>query len=162
MGFLLLILVIGLPLAEIFVFIQVGEAIGAMPTIVLTVATAVFGVMCVRWQGLGVLMRLHAAPSTGEPPAVPLLEGALIALAGVLLLIPGFLTDAAGLILLLPPARNAIATALARRSRGYSMGARRRPGGPGDPGPGQGARPGQRPPPVIDAEAREVDPDPPR
>ncbi|MCA8907625.1 MAG: FxsA family protein [Rhodospirillaceae bacterium] len=155
MGFLLLILVIGLPLAEIFVFIQVGEAIGAMPTIVLTVATALFGIACVRWQGLGVLMRLHAAPATGEPPAVPLLEGALIALAGVLLLIPGFLTDAAGLILLLPPARSAIAHALARRSRTYTTDLHGRSGGPGQ-------RPGQRPPPVIDAEAREVDPDQPR
>ena len=156
MGYLILIVVIGLPLAEIGVFIQVGDAIGVLTTLALTVATAVFGVACVRWQGLSVLGRLRAAQMTGEAPVVPMLEGALIALAGVFLLIPGFLTDAAGLILLLPPARTAMATVLARRAAqrgtdGFAGRAHHQRGG-------TRSRRGLGFPPIIEGEVRDVDP----
>lgn len=101
----LLVLFIGLPLIEIYFLIQVGGEIGALPTIGLSVLTAVIGTALVRHQGFGVLARVRALTDRGEVPALEMLDGALILVAGLFLLLPGFLTDAAGFLLLVPPIR---------------------------------------------------------
>ena len=98
----LLLLFIGLPLIEIYFLIQVGGEIGALPTIGLSVLTAVIGTALVRHQGFGVLARVRALTDRGEVPALEMLDGALILVAGLFLLLPGFLTDAAGFLLLVP------------------------------------------------------------
>lgn len=105
---LLLTLVIGVPLIELYLLIEVGSEIGAFATIVLTLLTAVIGTWLVRWQGLGVLARVGRSMAEDEVPALELMDGALILVAGLFLLLPGFLTDALGFLLLVPPVRQAL------------------------------------------------------
>lgn len=102
---LIILLFIGLPLIELYVLIQVGSEIGALPTILLSILTAVMGVWLVRHQGFGVLMRVRDLLDRGEVPAIELLDGALILAAGLCLILPGFLTDSLGFLLLIPPLR---------------------------------------------------------
>ena len=105
---LILALIIGLPLIEVYLLIEVGSVIGALPTIGLAILTAVAGTALVRHQGFGVLRRIQQALARDEVPALELLDGALILVAGFFLLLPGFLTDCAGLLLLIPPLRRFI------------------------------------------------------
>lgn len=100
-----LLLVIGLPLIEIYLMIEVGSEIGALATIGLTILTALIGTWLVRLQGFGVLARVRELMRHDEVPALELMDGALILVAGLFLLLPGFLTDAAGFLLLVPPVR---------------------------------------------------------
>ena len=100
-----LLLFIGLPLIEIYFMIEVGSEIGALSTIGLTLLTAVIGTWLVRLQGFGVLARVRELMERGEVPALELMDGALILIAGLFLLLPGFLTDALGFLLLIPPVR---------------------------------------------------------
>lgn len=106
--FLLLLLFVGIPLTELYFLIQVGAEIGAIPTITLTVFTAVLGGMMVRVQGFSTLLRVRDAISREEMPALEILEGAVLLVTGVMLLLPGFITDAIGFILLVPPIRRAL------------------------------------------------------
>ncbi|MCB1902976.1 MAG: FxsA family protein [Gammaproteobacteria bacterium] len=106
--FLLLLLFVGIPLTELYFLIQVGAEIGAIPTITLTVFTAVLGGMMVRVQGFSTLLRVRDALSREEMPALEILEGAVLLVTGVMLLLPGFITDAIGFILLVPPIRRAL------------------------------------------------------
>ncbi|MCB1873065.1 MAG: FxsA family protein, partial [Gammaproteobacteria bacterium] len=106
--FLLLLLFVGIPLTELYFLIQVGAEIGAIPTITLTVFTAVLGGMMVRVQGFSTLLRVRDALSREEMPALEILEGAVLLVTGVMLLLPGFITDAIGFILLIPPIRRAL------------------------------------------------------
>ena len=94
-----------LPLAEIACFILVGRRIGLFPTLALIVLSAVAGVVLMRVQGFGVLARLRQSAQEGRTPGKELLDGAMIVIAGILLLIPGFLSDIVGLALFLPPVR---------------------------------------------------------
>ena len=107
-GTLLLILLIALPLTELYVLIAVGGWLGALPTVLLVVSTAVLGAGLMRWQGLAAFDRVRVAMHRGEVPAVSLLEGAVIMISGVLLLLPGFITDTLGLLGLIPPLRRAV------------------------------------------------------
>ena len=102
---LLLVLFLVVPIAEIWVLIEVGSVVGAVATIGLVVLTAVVGAALMRAQGLATLFRARAAMAKGEVPALELLEGAVILIAGALLLTPGFITDAAGFACLIPPFR---------------------------------------------------------
>jgi len=102
---LILLLFIGLPLIEVYFLIKVGSQIGALPTIALSILTAVLGTWLVRHQGFGVLMRVRETLALDEVPALELLDGALILIAGLFLLLPGFLTDAVGFLLLFPHLR---------------------------------------------------------
>jgi UPF0716 protein FxsA len=104
----LLALFIVVPIVEITIFIQVGGWIGLWPTIGLVILTALAGSALVRAQGLGTLRRLQASLAEGRDPMGPIAHGALILVAGVLLLTPGFFTDAVGIALLLPPVRSAM------------------------------------------------------
>lgn len=139
-----------LPLGEIYVLIQVGRAIGAVPTVFLVVFTGVLGALLLRVQGLSTLGRVQASLSRGEVPTLALLEGMMVAVGGALLLIPGFITDVLGALILIPPVRRfAIRWYLARHGAG--------PSGP-SPRAGQGPA-GPSGPRVIEGEYRRVDDD---
>ena len=94
--------ILALPLIEIAVFIQVGELIGVWPTIGLTVLSTIVGVILLRHQGLATLARANQMAELGEPPVDEILDGLCILLAGVLLIVPGFVTDTLGLLLFVP------------------------------------------------------------
>lgn len=105
MGLVLLAAFIGVPLVEIALFIQVGGFIGLWPTIAVVILTAVVGTALLRHQGLSALTRLQASLDRGEPPLDPVFDGFCLLAAGMLLLTPGFFTDAIGFLLFTPPFR---------------------------------------------------------
>lgn len=112
---LLILLCIALPFAELYVIVRVGELIGVAPTLALLLAGSTAGVLVLRHQGRGVWRRFNAALVQRRFPAREVADGLMIAAGATLLLIPGFITDVLGLILLIPPTR-----AIARRLlRGY-------------------------------------------
>lgn len=104
-----LILLLVVPLAETWVLIKVGQQIGALPTIALVVLTAVIGAHYVKQQGLRVIRDMQLAQAKGLLPAQQMLEGVLLLIAGVLLMTPGFFTDAIGFSLLFPNLRASLA-----------------------------------------------------
>ena len=97
-----LLLFILVPLVELYFLIQVGSVIGALPTILLTITTAVAGIALMRIQGLSTMQKAQAAMSSGTPPQMALMEGVFIFLGGVLLFFPGLITDGLGLLFLVP------------------------------------------------------------
>lgn len=99
------LLVLALPLIEIALFIVVGRAIGVLPTLGLVIAAIALGGFVLRQQGLGVLNRMRTNMQTGTLPGQTLFDGMLLAVAAVLLIIPGFLGDFIAILLLLPPVR---------------------------------------------------------
>ena len=102
---MLVLVLIGVPVVEVFVFIEVGRAIGWLPAVVLLLGTSVLGARLVRIQGRSAIERVSLAVSERRAPARAAIEGALGFLGGVLLVVPGFLTDALGALLLFPPTR---------------------------------------------------------
>jgi UPF0716 protein FxsA len=148
--FLLFALFIVVPLVEIAVLIQVGQWLGVLDTIGLLLLISLVGVWLVKRQGSGTLRRIREDLEYGRMPTDSLLDGGLLMTAGVLLLVPGFVTDFFGLLLLLPPvrggARRLVRGRCARRVArvtGY-----RYPGRP--PGP-SGPRSYGPPPPELEA-----------
>jgi UPF0716 protein FxsA len=128
--FILLIFIL-VPLVEIYLLIQVGAVVGAGWTIFAVVATAVLGAYLVRRQGFATVTRIRSQLDEGELPAVELLEGLFLLVAGALLLTPGFFTDAVGFACLTPPLRRRIIDHLLRRGIVRQVGGRGdRPGGP--------------------------------
>lgn len=105
MVLVLLGLFIGLPVLEIWLLLEAGGEIGLLPTVGLCVATAIIGTWLTRSQGRQLLAQAQHRLSRGELPAREVVDGLLIAVAGVLLVTPGFVTDSLGLLLLLPPTR---------------------------------------------------------
>ena len=101
-------LFIAIPLVELYLIIKVGGLIGAFWTVVLVVLTAVIGVNLLRLQGFSTLQRARHSMLQGQLPAMEMLEGMLLAIAGVLLLTPGFVTDTLGFLCLLPGFRQAL------------------------------------------------------
>lgn len=162
---ILLLLFIIVPLAEIGVFIQVGDLIGLWPTLALIVLTAVIGSICIRFQGFKLINRARAQLDAGEPPVFEVISGVCLVVAGVLLLTPGFVTDTVGFILLFPPARRLLYERVLERrltimaSGGGASGGGA--GGAGKPGPGRpgAARPGGGRPVVIEGEFEPLDDD---
>lgn len=112
MAFLLLF--IGLPLVEFFLLVQVGARIGFLPTLFLVLGTGLVGASLARQQGMGVLARMQTDLAAGRQPSQSALEAVVILISGVLLLAPGFLTDALGVLGLLPPTRLLILHAVQR------------------------------------------------
>jgi len=104
-----------LPIVEMYLLIRVGGHLGAAPTILLVVGAAFLGMLVLRLQGPATLQRVAARLQVGEAPALELAEGALLAAAGLLLLLPGFCSDVAGLVLLVPAVRAWAAGRLLRR-----------------------------------------------
>jgi UPF0716 protein FxsA len=111
---LLVVLFIVVPIAELFVIIKVGGLIGVWPTLALLLADALLGSLLLRHQGRGAWRRFNAALAERRFPGKEVADGVLIVIGGTLLLTPGFITDIAGLLLLIPPTR-AIARRLLRR-----------------------------------------------
>jgi len=114
MVFLVLLFVV-VPIIELFVIIQVGGAIGVLPTIALLVADSILGSMLMRSQGRVAWARFNAALAEGRIPHREVLDGTLVIFGGALLLTPGFVTDVLGIILLLPPTRALVRGLVARR-----------------------------------------------
>jgi len=134
--FLLFLLV---PIIEIYLLIQVGGIIGAVPTIAMVILTAVVGSALIRQQGFTTLQRARQGMAAGQVPAMEMMEGVALLIAGALLLTPGFFTDTLGFLLLVPPIRRWAIRAALRNAIIVQM---QRPGGPG---PGRGpAGPGPR------------------
>jgi len=103
------------PIVEIALFIQVGGVIGLWPTLAIVVLTAMLGTWLVRTQGQMAMGQLQRAFSDLDDPTEPLAHGAMILIAGALLLTPGFFTDAVGFALLMPPVRVAVFRYLSKR-----------------------------------------------
>lgn len=101
----LFLIFVGVPILEIALFVQIGGVIGLWPTLGIVVLTALAGTALMRAQGIHALDRLRGALEAGGNPAGPIAHGALILVAGVLLLTPGFFTDGFGLALLVPALR---------------------------------------------------------
>lgn len=131
---LFFILFLVVPLVEIYLLIEVGRAIGALTTVGLCVLTAIAGALLLRFQGFSTMQRAQLSMARGEPPALELLEGVALAIGGALLLTPGFATDAIGFFCLIPWTRRPLARFILSRARVIPH--PRRPGGPGQSGPG--------------------------
>jgi UPF0716 protein FxsA len=102
------------PIAELFVIVKVAEAIGVLETLALLIASWPIGTWAMRSQGRAVWRRMSVAVAEGRPPAREVIDGALVVLGGGLLIVPGFITDAIGIALLLPPTRALVRTLLVR------------------------------------------------
>ena len=111
----LVVLFIGVPFAEIYVLLQVGQAVGVVNTLALLVLISVVGAWLAKREGLGVLRRMQRSIDNGRVPGAELVDGFLILLAGALMLTPGFLTDILAILLLLPPVRAVVRRELRRR-----------------------------------------------
>ena len=110
-----LILIILIPIVEIFFFIKVGSQIGAITTILLIFVTAIVGVYYAKYEGLNTLKAGFAQLSRNEAPTYEMLSGAAIAFAALLLIIPGFATDVLGFLLIFPITRKFIFEKFAKR-----------------------------------------------
>jgi UPF0716 protein FxsA len=112
---LLVAIFITVPLAELYVILRVGDAIGVVPTLALLVADSLLGSLLLRSQGRAVWRRFSKALEEGRVPHREVLDGVLVIFGGAFLITPGFLTDVVGLGLLLPPTRALVRRVLARR-----------------------------------------------
>ena len=111
----LLIFFILIPLLEMFLLIQVGSLIGALPTIGLVILTATVGLHLIRQQGFTILSRYQQKLASGQMPGNELIEGLMLAFGGALLLTPGFFTDAIGFAMVIPVTRQKIASYMKSR-----------------------------------------------
>jgi UPF0716 protein FxsA len=102
---LLVVLFIVVPIVELWVIIQVGQAIGIVPTLIILLADALLGSLLLRHQGRGAWRRFNEALAARRFPAREVADGLMIAVGGTLLLTPGFVTDIFGIVLLVPPTR---------------------------------------------------------
>ncbi|MDI6027481.1 membrane protein FxsA [Corticibacterium sp. UT-5YL-CI-8] len=100
------LLILLMPLFEIAGFVVVGSQIGVLSTLGLVILSSVVGVLLLRVQGFGVMTRIRAALAAEQDPSREVIHGVMILLAGLLLVIPGFITDIIGLLLFLPPVRD--------------------------------------------------------
>jgi len=105
MAVLLVLVFIVLPVAEIYVIIKVGEAIGVWPTIALLILDGFLGAALLRHQGRAAWRRFNEALAAGKIPAREVFDGAMVIVGGAFLISPGFITDVIGLLLLIPPSR---------------------------------------------------------
>ena len=116
MAAVLVVLFLAVPIVEIAVIVQVGQQIGAVPTILLLLLESALGAWLVKREGRRAWAALQAAASTGRLPSRELADAGLVLVGGTLLLTPGFVTDVAGFFLILPPTRP-----LARRALGWLL-----------------------------------------
>jgi UPF0716 protein FxsA len=154
MPIFLIVLFIVVPIAELYVIVQVGQWIGIWPTLALLLADAILGSLLLKQQGRSAWRRFNEALAQRRFPGKEVADGVLIVIGGTLLLTPGFLSDIFGLLLLIPPTR-AIARRVLRR---LTIGRFTVVGFPGGPGPGSGAAQGPRDY-DYDATAEEVPPE---
>ncbi len=133
---MLLLALLCVPLLELYVIIRVAGGMGTGSTILLLIAVSVIGAWMVRRSGLGVLNQIRVRLDRGELPTNELVDGLLILVAGALMLTPGFITDAVGLLLLFFPTRLVVRSLLVRHfTKKINLhGWTTAPGGPGGPG----------------------------
>jgi UPF0716 protein FxsA len=160
MPLVLLLLFLVLPILELYVIIQVGQAIGIVPTLLLLILDGFAGAALARSQGRNAWARFNRALAEGRVPAKETLDGGMIILGGALLLAPGFITDIFGFLLLIPPTRallRGLVARLARRRVSFAWTV----AGPPPPPPGSNGR--ARPSRSYDVEgtAQEVTDPPP-
>ena len=165
---LLLLAFLVVPIIELYLFVQVADAIGFGSTLFWIVAVSIIGAWLVKREGMGALRRANQRVAQGEVPTDELVNGILILFAGALMLTPGFLTDATGLLLLFPPTRALVRGSLKGRFTSGPIVIGRFGGtsfggfGPGGPGTGSGGPGGRRGPgDVWDAESWEDPPEDP-
>jgi len=103
------------PIAELYVILQVGSWLGILPTVAILILDSILGSMLLRAQGRAAWRHFNDSLSAGRPPAREVLDGGLIILGGAFLLTPGFLTDIIGLLLLIPPTRAVLRRLVVRR-----------------------------------------------
>ena len=108
MAWLIFLALIGVPIAEIAVFIELGGYIGLWPTLGLIIITALFGTIVLRHQGLRTLRSAQESMARNEVPVKEAMDGVMLLVAGAFLLTPGFLTDTVGALLLCPPVRHGL------------------------------------------------------
>lgn len=165
-GLIILVAILAWPFVEIATFIAVGREIGILPTLVAVVATSVMGGLLLRAQGLAALKSIKREVRHGELPADAIGHAALIGIGGLLLLLPGFVSDILGILLFLPPVRSLILARLARRTTIVVVRSQQRGSARGivdlDPDEWQsrGAEPGRRPAPSDPARLPGPGPDP--
>lgn len=146
-GLLLFIVFLIVPVVEIYLLIQVGGWIGALPTVFLVVFTAVLGALLLRYQGFVTLRNFQKSLAGGQLPALEIVEGMVLLVAGALLLTPGFFTDTIGFLCLVPPLRRWAIRRFSGRLRGV-------PGAAGGPGRAGAERSG---PVTIEGEFKRED-----
>lgn len=112
-----LVIFVVVPLIELYFMIEIGDVFGALPTVMLVVLTAVVGGFMVRLQGFTTLMRMRESASRGEAPALEMVESVVLLFSGLMLLLPGFITDTLGFLLLIPALRQALIVQGLKRSR---------------------------------------------
>lgn len=151
MPLLVVLALIVVPVVELYLIVQVGSALGVLPTLLILVALSVLGGVLLRREGARTWRAFREALAAGRLPAAEVADGALVILGGALLLTPGFATDAVGLLCVLPPTRlvlRRLLTSVVARRLGaggllrFAPGPRRRGpggGGPGGSGPGGGS-----------------------
>lgn len=115
MGRILFAVFLIVPLIEIAFFVVIGNTIGLWPTLAGVLLTAVAGSLILRWQGLQLFNEIRSSMGAGRLPARALADAMMVAVAGVLLLTPGYFSDLLGILLLIPPVRTLIYRTLARR-----------------------------------------------
>ena len=142
---------IGVPIIEIAVFIEVGGRLGLWPTLATIILTAMAGTALLRRQGLATLQRVHESLEANRFPMAEVFDGLCLLVAGALLLTPGFVTDAAGLLLFVPAVRVALRQAFGR----YLVASGRLDAWTNKPGPFASGGGGNT---VIDGEYHEVPP----
>ncbi|MGE5517599.1 MAG: FxsA family protein [Bacteroidota bacterium] len=112
MAWMVLVAVIALPVIEIALFIKSAQWIGLLPTIVVAIGAGALGLALVRRQGFDLLLRVRAQYERGEVPVAEVFDGLCLAVAGALLVLPGFFSDVIAILLMLPPVRAALRLAL--------------------------------------------------
>ena len=111
----LLVLLIAVPIAEISVIVFVGHQIGALPTVLLLLGSAIVGTWLLKREGMRTLRALRTASNEGRTPALEAVEGVFVLVGGLMMMLPGFVTDILGLLLVLPPTRRIGARLALRR-----------------------------------------------
>lgn len=112
-----LIFLLVIPLIELFVLIEVGSVIGGFTTILLIIATALLGIFFMRQQGTATIVKIKQNLADGKIPGKEILEGVFIFIGGVMLLLPGFITDTIGILFLIEPIRTLFARSFAKRQQ---------------------------------------------
>jgi UPF0716 protein FxsA len=151
----LFLILVGVPLIEIALFVQIGGWLGLWPTLGVVVLTAALGTVLMRAQGLEALQRLQTALARGTDPTGPLADGAAVLIAGLLLLTPGFFTDSVGFALLVPGFRRRLVGWIGARVVAGTTGARAPFGPTGGPSDGPIEADYEVLPPDRDARAKD-------
>lgn len=112
----LLLIFIVIPLTELWLLFEVADLVGGFETVMLVIMTAFFGIMLLKSQGVATLSRANQKWQMGSVPAQEIIEGFMLAFCGAMLLTPGFITDALGFLILLPPMRRFLASRITQQS----------------------------------------------